>query len=438
MSKAYLRFVAAITVACLLGASSVGAEGQHPFTLTLAKPESVGFSSERLAKLRPAIQAQIDNGKYAGAVTMVARHGKIVNFDALGYRDLATKTPMRKDTIFRAASMTKPILGAAMMILYEDGKWQMDDPVSKFIPAFAHMKVMTDKGVVDAARSPTMRELLTNTSGIAGGMRNPPVTKMYEAMDRNNLTLAEMVDKLVQIPLSFQPGTDFEYGISQDVVAQIAERISGLPFDEFLRQRVFIPLGMKDTDFYVPAEKHTRLASSYQYDSSGTLIPAQPGTSGAMRNGDKPKYLSGAGGLYSTPEDYMRFAQMLMNGGVLDGVRLLSPATIKLMTCDLLPAGVPQNFLTKLTGLGYGVEVGVVLDPGRASSIGGPVSEGTYYWSGYFGSWWYNDPKADVTIIGFAQQDGAAFRYAGIPHPAPDLRALSVVLTYAALTEQAK
>lgn len=408
--------------------------------LPVASSESVGFSSERLERLNEAMRAQVASGKYAGITTLVVRHGKVLNFETVGQQDLARRTPLRKDSIFRIASMTKPIIGVALMILYEEGKWNLDDPVAKFIPEFAALKVMTPDGrTVEPDHPMTMRELVTNCGGIAsfptsqGAPRNPAVTKLYGEAGIRDGALAEGVARIARIPLAFQPGSDFEYGLSQDVQGHVIERISGQRLDVFLKARIFDPLGMADTGFGVAAEKRDRLVTAYAYDSAGRLTPADLDES--RRAGTQPAYLSGAGGLYSTATDYARFATMLASGGRLGSARLLAPASVKLMTRDLLPTGVKQHFKVKLDGLGYGVGVGVVLDPGRASFTSGGLGEGTYYWTGMFGSWWWNDPVNDITVVGLAQVTGAAAAHIGYTTPAPDLRAQSIPLIYGALVE---
>ena len=414
-------------------------------SLETATPETVGFSSDRLEKLNAAMQAQVDGGKYAGITILVARHGKVLNFRAIGRRDLEQDAPLRKDTIFRIASMTKPITAVALMSLYDEGRWSFDDPVSKFIPQFAGLKVMTASGLVEPDHSMTMRELLTSTGGIpsvlppdmvhmAGALvRNLEVTRLYAEADLNAGTVADMVEKISRLPLAYQPGSDFEYGLSHDVQGHVVERISGQGLDEFFRERIFEPLRMSDTGFGVAAGERDRLATVYGYDDEGALTRAR--LDNDRSQGIQPAYLSGSGGLYSTAGDYLRLASMLAGGGALDGARILSPGAVGLMTRDLLPKGVQQHFAIRLEGLGYGVGVGIVLDPGRASFNSGAFGVGAYYWTGMFGSWWWNDPVNDLTVIGLTQQDAAATAHVGLPHPAPDLRALSTALVYAALVE---
>jgi CubicO group peptidase (beta-lactamase class C family) len=410
-------------------------------------PEAAGFSGDRLEALNAAMQAQVDGGKYAGITLGVARRGMVVNFRALGWRDREQDAPMRRDTIFRIASMTKPVTAVALMALYDEGRWSFDDPVSKFIPQFAGLKVLTPAGLVEPDHPMTMRELLTSTCGIpsvlplemapmAGALvRNLAVTKLYAEADLSAGTVADMVEKISRLPLAYQPGSDFEYGLSHDVQGYVIERISGQGLDEFFRERIFEPLGMNDSGFGVVIADRERLATVYGYDEKGLLTPSHLDSSRAQ--GIQPAYLSGSGGLYSTAEDYLRFATMLAGGGVFEGARVLSPAAVGLMTRDLLPKGIQQHFAARLEGLGYGVGVGIVLDPGRASFNSGGFGVGTYYWTGMFGSWWWNDPVNDLTVIGPTQQDAAATAHVGLPHPAPDLRALSSALIYAALVDPA-
>lgn len=427
------------------GAPAAAATPTSTVGLETVDPATVGFSKARLAKLGEAMQQEVDEGKFAGITTIVLRHGKVVDFQAVGQQDLTTRAPMQRDSIFRIASMTKPIVGAALMILYEEGRWQLDDPVSKFVPEFKDLKVITPAGELVPARHPmTMRELLTNTSGIVGtsvpvpgATRNPAAAKLYDAADLRGGTLEDMIPRFAKLPLGFQPGTEFEYAMSQDIQGAVIERISGQTLDVFLQRRIFDPLGMKDTGFGVPAEKRSRLAAVYDYDAAGKLRPS-PYQEKGRAEGVKPKFLSGAGGLYSTTSDYARFATMLAAGGRLGDAQILSPSTIKLMTSDLLPPGVKVQLIEKMEGMGYGVNVGIIEDASRASYNSGPFGQGAYFWTGVLGSWWWNDPVNDVTVIGMVQQEFAAFPHFGVPAAAPNLRAMSVSLVYGALTDPAR
>ena len=428
--------------ALMTGTHTMAAD--RPAAPPSADPGAAGFSGERLARLNEAVRAQVTAGKFAGVSTLVARHGRVVEFKTFGHQDLAQKIPIAADTIYRIASMTKPVMGAALMVLYEEGKWQLDDPVSKFLPEVGGMKVLAADGkLVPQARPMTMRDLITNSGGFPGGStsRNPAASRLYAEADLQGGTLADMVRKLAGLPLGFQPGAEFEYGISQDVQGAVVEAISGQTLDVFMQRRLFGPLGMVDTGFGVAPDKRGRMAVVYEYGPDGKLVPLGSGPASESRpmraglSGEKPQFLSGAGGLFSTTYDYLRFAQMLLNGGELDGVRILSPSTVKLMTSDMLPPGMKPHFAARQEGVGYGADVGVILDPGRASFNGGGMGVGSYFWTGRYGSWWWNDPVNDLIVIGMTQQSGAAAVHVGLPNPAPDLRALYRSMIYAALVE---
>ena len=392
--------------------------------LATARPESVGMSSTRLQKLTASMQQLADSKQLSGVVTMVAKDGKIVHFETAGQRDVASGAPMRKDTIFRIYSMSKPITGVAMMMLYEDGKWQLNDPVSKHIPEFANLKVAkvdAETGVVTQVEPDhpmTMRELMSHSGGLTYGVFGAtPVDAMYmkvNVLDPNQ-PLQAMIDKLGKIPLLSQPGADWHYSVSVDVQGYLVEKLSGKPFPEFLKERIFDPLKMVDTAFYVPAEKMDRFASFYTTGKDGQLVP-MPGVADYSK---PPALPSGGGGLASTISDYMRFCQMLLNGGELDGVRLLSPLTVKLMRTDVLPKGVSVG-----PGTGFGLDFAVVNDPQLA---GGYYGEGTFYWGGYAGTWFWIDPVHDLIVIGMIQHRSENM---------PDVRAISRSLTYQAIVKE--
>src|SRR3984957_8825702 len=331
-----MRLRPSISAACAaLCACAALAAGTRD--LPAAKPESAGMSSERLARLSNGMKELIDSGRLAGAGTMVARHGKVVEVEAAGKRDLASNSPMQKDSIFRIYSMSKPITGVAMMMLFEEGKWQLNDPVAKYVPEFADLKVYgTDAGgnmVLNAqTHALTMRELMSHTGGFTYGyFSNTPVDKLQRdanLLDIDN-TLDEFIKRLAKLPLNAQPGSDWHYSISTDVQGYIEQKLSGMPFEQFLEQRIFKPLNMADTGVFVPAGKLKRLAEFYEYGEDGRLqvVHGRINHNFAAR----PALSSGGGGLVSTAADYLRFCQMLLNGGKLDGVRLLSPRTVELM-----------------------------------------------------------------------------------------------------------
>ena len=390
--------------------------------LPTARPESVGMSSQRLGMLKSEMQALVDRNQLPGVLTMVAKDGKVVQFDVAGKRDLASNAPLQKDSIFRIYSMSKPITGVAMMMLFEEGKWQLNDPVSKHIPEWANLKVAKvnpqNGSVTQVApdHAMTMRELMSHSGGLTYGVfGSTPVDKMYtdvNVLDRD-ATLQAMVDKLAKIPLLLQPGEKWQYSVSVDVQGYLVEKLSGQPFPEFLKQRIFDPLGMKDTAFYVPPEKMNRFVSFYTYDKDRKFVP-HPGVPDFSKPPGAP---SGGGGLVSTAMDYMRFCQMLLNGGELDGKRLLSPLSVQLMRSNVLP----PSARTMGPGTGFGLDFAVVEDPVAA---GGYYGEGTFYWGGYAGTWFWIDPVNKLIVVGMIQHRGDGL---------PDVRALSRNLTYQAI-----
>jgi CubicO group peptidase (beta-lactamase class C family) len=312
--------------------------------------------------------------------------------------------------------------------------------VAKFAPEFANLKVASAKGLAPLSHPITMRELLTSTAGWAAGHPigsvNPAVDQQYAAARLQDGTLAQMAAKLAGLPLESQPGTHFRYGIQHDIQGYLVERISGQTFDRFLEERLFRPLGMVDTGFGVAPEKRGRIAPLNTYDAQMKLVPsANQGNFHSQVMGEKPAFLSGAGGLYSTMADYERFVRMLAGHGELNGVRILSPSTVDLMMSDMLPEGVKLGFLQTIEKVGYGADLGIVLDPARASFNSGGMGKGTVFWTGAHGTWFWIDPVNDLQVIGMVQQEGAAAAHMGIPAKAPDLRALSRSLIYAALTE---
>jgi CubicO group peptidase (beta-lactamase class C family) len=396
-----------------------------------AKPERVGMSSQRLALMTEKMQEVVDQGKVSGVVTLVARHGKVVHFDAVGKQDIEADKPMATDTIFRIYSMTKPVTAVAMMILFEQGKWQLNDPVAKFIPEFKDLKVYagTDaegKPILEPQKRPmTMRELMSHTAGFTYGFfSNSAVDKMQlqaNVLD-NNITLDEMIRRVAKLPLASQPGVRWHYSIAVDIQGYIVEKLSGMPFDEFLAKHIFEPLKMVDTGFYVPQEKLHRLAQVYNVDQNGKLRVERGGFNRDYSK--RPALLSGGGGLVSTAADYFRFCQMLLNGGTLDGVRILSPLTVELMRTNAI-----GDLYAGLGGPGvkFGLGFAITADP---MASGGYYGEGTYWWGGAAGTWFWIDPVRDVIVIGMIQHLGASSANAA---GMPDLRGLSRQIAYAAI-----
>jgi CubicO group peptidase (beta-lactamase class C family) len=402
--------------------------------LPSASAESEGMSAERLARLASGMKELVDQGKLAGAVTMVSRHGKVVEFDATGKRDIAANAPMQKDSIFRIYSMSKPITGVAMMILFEEGKWQLNDPVAKYIPEFAELKVYgtdANNNVVmkDQTHPVTMRELMSHSGGFTYGFfSNTAVDKLQleaDVLNPNN-TLDEFIKRVAKLPLNSQPGTEWHYSISVDIQGYIVQKLSGMPFEEFLEKRIFKPLGMVDTGFYVPKEKLNRFAEFYSYDKDGKMQVVGPHDGLNHDFAAKPALSSGGGGLVSTTSDYMRFCQMLLNGGQLDGVRILSPLTVELMRTNVLAPTVP----ILAPGAGFGLDFAIYTDPAAA---GGYYGKGSFWWGGAAGTWFWIDPVNDLIVVGMIQQ--VAGTGAAASGAIPDVRGLSHAWTYQAIVK---
>jgi CubicO group peptidase (beta-lactamase class C family) len=421
------RSLSAVSLAAVMSAQSALAAGHE---LPSAKADTVGMSSERLAQLGQSMKNLVDQGRLAGAVTMVSRHGKVVEFDATGKRDIAANAPMQKDSIFRIYSMSKPITGVAMMMLFEEGKWQLNDPVAKYIPEFANLKVYgTDANnnmvLKDQTHPVTMRELMSHSGGFTYGIfSNTPVDKLQREADilNVNITLDEFIKRVAKLPLNAQPGTEWHYSISVDIQGYIVQKLSGMPFEEYLEKRIFKPLGMIDTAFYVPKDKLNRFAEFYNYDKDGKFQVEHAGLNHDFSA--KPAFPSGGGGLVSTANDYMRFCQMLLNGGQLDGVRLLSPLTVELMRTNVLAPNVP----ILAPGAGFGLDFAVYTDPVAA---GGYYGKGSFWWGGAAGTWFWIDPVNDLIVVGMIQQ--VAGTGAAAVAAVPDVRGLSHALTYQAI-----
>ncbi len=405
--------------------------------LPTVKPAKQGFSAERLERITQMTQQYVDEGKLAGAITMVARHGKIVHFEAVGHRGADDPTPLKKDDLFRIYSMTKPITAAAVMQLYEQGQFHLSDPVSKFVPELKNLKVLNREGEqVPVAREMTMQQLLTHTTGLSYGF-NPtgdPVDKFYaDAKLWAAKDLDEFAAKLGQIPLKFDPGTQWHYSVAVDVTGLIVQRISGQPFDEYLAEHIFAPLGMVDTFFAVPADKLDRFLPNHMIDPKTKKLAQIPqGGTEAMRDYQHVTLFSGGGGLVSTTMDYMRFAETMRNGGELDGIRILSPKTVKYMATNHLPAsmtnggsGEQPTLGRPLRGFGFGLGFGLVTDPAAGGVIG---SVGEFNWGGAAGTVFWIDPVEDVTVVGMIQLMGS-------PYP---FRADLKVATYQAMTDSAE
>lgn len=372
----------------------------HASELPTASPEDVGLSAEKLEAMKAHFQSYVDEHKLAGLTTLVSRHGKVAHFETYGVRTLESGEPMAKDAIFRIYSMTKPVTGVALMMLYEEGKFELDDPVSKYIPAFKDQKVF--KGVNEdgsmitepTAREMTVRDLMRHTSGLSYGVfSETPVDMSYRKgqLIGFDQPLSEWVPKLARQPLLYQPGKAWVYSLSVDVQGYLVEVLSGQTFDEFLKTRIFDPLGMSDTGFYVSEEKVDRLVGIYDLDKEKGLTPT--GNALIQDFTKEPLFKSGGGGLLSTTADYWRFAQMVANGGGLDGVRILKAETVDMMRTNQLPEGV--NGIGGKGVVGFGLDFAVLTN---AEAFGGG-NNGEFYWGGMANTVFWIDPVSDVVAI---------------------------------------
>jgi CubicO group peptidase (beta-lactamase class C family) len=405
-------------------------------------PGSVGISADRLQRLHQGMQGLVDRRDAAGTVTLLARDGKVVDVHASGFQDIESRTPMRPDTIFRIASMSKPITSVAIMMLYEEGKLLLNDPVSAFIPSFKQQQVIGGAAGQEGASRPvparrgiTIRDLLSHRSGLTYGFLNDgPVGDAYrkngvaDGLTATDDTLEQAIDKLAAQPLMSQPGAAWNYSLSTDVLGRVVEVASRQPLDVFLRERIFRPLLMVDTSFEVPDAKWSRLATVYSPDAAGGSRPMKD----PERFGNtvmspvayyKPgkRYFSGGAGLASTARDYARFAQMLLNGGSLDGVRLLSPKSVELMTASHT-ADIPVGGLLG-AGSQFGLGFRVVTDIGATQTLG---SNGMYGWSGIYGTTFWVDPKERLVAILMVQR-----------YPGSTAAAVFQPLVYQAITSTA-
>jgi len=413
-------------------------------TISIETPEAVGFSSKRLARIRPVMQGYVEKHGFSGFSTMLARHGKIIHFEQVGWQDRETQTPMSADTIFRLYSMTKPIVCTAFMTLYEEACFRLSDPVAKFIPAFAKLRVLAgnkEAGYqeVDCHRLVTIVDLLTHTSGLTYHfLEDSPVSIQYleSQLGKADQTLEEMIDQLAQFPLAFQPGTRWQYSVGIDVIARLIEVISGQKLQQFLRERIFEPLKMADTGFSVPAEKLARLATVYGLPdvATSTLSTiAQAYERGYNERIDvevthpatnTTSFARGGFGLFSTTGDYMRFAQMLLNRGQLEGVRILAPKIVDLMHMNHVPKSLLPWEIGGPPSMGYGFGLGsrVLLNVAESAL---PGSVGEFGWGGAAKTYYWIDPQEGLIGILMAQY------MAGFDEPDKDFQ----ILAYQALME---
>jgi CubicO group peptidase (beta-lactamase class C family) len=394
---------------------------------------AAGFSADTIERLDAAMEKIVSDQDVAGMVWLLAKDGKIATFETAGMSSIEDNRPMELDALFRIYSMTKPVTGVALMMLHEQGLWDFDDPVSKFVPELANLQVMVrhneagEMELVPLTRQPTMRELLNHSAGFGYGLSgNDPVNNMFR--DRAVLAatdLNDMIARLADIPLLFQPGEQWYYSVAVDIQGYIVEKLSGQRFGEFLDDKIFSPLGMNDTAFFVQESDRTRFADVYRWDREQNKL---------MRNEerpDRPSYFdstrleSGGGGLVSSTHDYARFLQMFINGGELDGARIISQQSIDAMRVNTLRDGLllrGSDTSPGQAGQGFGVDFAVIFDPAAANS---PQGEGTYYWSGAAGTWFWIDPVNDMYWIGMIQSQG------GNRPGAANMRDIAVDIIYA-------
>lgn len=418
-------------VACSFLSLVLSVSGALADNLSHATPESVGMSSERLARIGPVLQAYVDDGELAGVVSMVARRGEVVHFDHYGTLDLNSGKALNSDSIFRIYSMTKPITTLAVMLLYEEGRLQLTDPVEKYLPAFQDVRVAGPGGALVAPERPmTVQMLMTHTSGLTYGVFGDTlVDRLYrDAEVMSAPDNSALVERLGSIPLQYQPGTRFHYSLSTDVLGALVEAVSGQPLGEFMHERIFAPLGMNDTFFQVPAEKLDRFGTNHVFDPrSGQLVVNDSPDSSNFVN--RRTFESGGGGLLSTAEDYMRFSQMLLNGGELGGERIIGSKTLEYMVRNHL-SGVfgegGQHSATELPGFsrgtGFGLGFAVVEDQTATGTLG---SDGEYYWGGAAGTIFWVDPVEELIGVVMIQHMNVR-----VP-----LRATFKALTYGAIID---
>jgi len=412
--------------------------GGLPFAST---PEALGFDSGRLAQLDRYMAGMVETGMVAGTSTLLMRHGQVAAFTTFGKGRLDDEAPLGRDAVFRIYSMTKPVTGVAMMILFQEGRWTLDDPVTDHLPELKGQKVfagVADDGTLQteaAIRPPTMRELMSHTAGFGYGLFDVhPLERAYrEAGVMTADSHEDLLARAARIPLMFQPGTEWFYSIATDLQALVVKRLSGMSFGDFLRTRIFEPLGMIDTGFHVPADQVHRLAEMYRDDGTGRLKVAAEAFDMPINDYTRPpRFENGGGGLVSTAVDYARFCQMILNRGELDGVRILNSETVDLMATNVIPEAVfkttnPLRLLPFNPAFGFGLDFAIAIDP---QALGMAEGRGTLSWGGGGGTWFWIDPTNDLIFVGMIQR---------MADPVSnEFRAQARALTYAALTHPEK
>ncbi len=416
------RRVLSLAALCVVLSSSALAQA-------LAPPEALGLSAERLGRLNAVMRDYVQRDRIGGTVSLLMRGGKVVHLEAAGWLDREQQVPMRPDTIFRAASMSKAVTSVAAVMLIEEGRLMLGEPVSRHIPSFKETTVAVPGpagrfGVVPARREITIRDLLTHTAGISYGQAPSPAADQYQAAGVQGWYFADkaepiaaVIDRLAKLPFDAQPGERYVYGFNTDILGVVVEKVSGMPLDRFFQTRIFDPLKMVDTHFFLPPEKKGRLAVVYAATPEGGLVRAPEGPTGQGDYVDGPRAcFSGGAGLLTTASDYARLLQMLLNGGELDGARLLSPLSVELMTSNHAGA------LYQDGNFGFGLGFEIVVDAGRAAR---PASPGSFGWGGAYHSRYFVDPREQMVGVFFSQI---------LPSRGLDLQDKWRVLAYQAIT----
>jgi CubicO group peptidase (beta-lactamase class C family) len=415
-----MKLVKQLLIASLVAALSVSAFAEQP--TSVSRPEELGFAADRLEKVTQAFQGYVDSGQIPGAVVLIARKDKVAYFKAIGFRDREQKTPMTTDSIFRLASMTKPIVSVGAMMLAEEGKLDIAAPVSQYLPEFKDLKVRVDKVdpttgktetvLEDQKRPMIVQDLLRHTAGLVYGppIGNGPIPEAYRdaKMGDRNTTLAEMVTKMSKLPLAHQPGDVWEYSMATDVLGRVIEVASGMELDRYIDERIAKPLGMASTGFYAREADLARVAQPQIDTATGKQPPI-------FDPAQRPKMFSGGGGMVSTASDYLRFCEMLLHAGTYGNTRLLSPSTVNLMTSNALRPGIGYAVAaqtrfgdigpTPAMGQGFGLGFAVRTELGENPL---PGSVGSYYWTGAYGTTFYVDPKQQMVVIMMIQVPGLA------------------------------
>ena len=419
-----LRALLQLLLLSLLAARLHAADGN------VVAPEGVGFSTDRLAKVAEFVEREIAEGNLVGTVTLVARHGQIVHFEAAGHYGLEDDRPMETDALFRIFSMTKPITTVAAMILYEEGAFHLGDPVAKYLPELADMQLSIHGELVPPQRQMTIEHLMTHTAGLTNGWHpEDPVERAYrDAALRQSPDLNSFIEKLATLPLRFEPGTRYHYSVATDVLGALVERLSGQTLEHFFQTRIFDPLEMHDTFFNVPDDKTPRMAGDHLWN--GERQEMNPMPAGLLPPLSGVTLFSGGAGLISTAHDYWRFCEMLRHGGSLDGARILGPKTVQAMTMARLTPEVRDNGATQYPashlypGQSFGLGAGVITDPAQAGVIS---SKGEYSWGGIANTKFWIDPEEGLVVVFMTQ-------VLGTPHSDRHRFDLKVA-TYQALTE---